>query len=885
MFSRKKSYQRIPGARGREASKANKTKPYAGEAGIKKHLARNKLAVAEERQAAEADTPLRKDDEDMAGDAKHTSEPPKDLKLPEDKGETFKPIDKKSTIPSQSSLRVGRTFTSRNHIDRPAARPGKSKFSASFDEDDEDKDDEDSKKEREMMEEAAKRVPVFTIPAGFSFAKDVSSARVFSSYVILMISQTPPIQHAETAKEPPIPSLPFSIAGSSSTVFGKSALATHSDGPAESDQTTPSAPVTVGSTSDSPTTSGAVPNFFSNSKVLHEPAPALAAPLNFSLPLPQSAQAAPSLPFSLAPKPTPGPVNNVDDGKEPGQPFTFSAPAMETPVSSGFGASTVSSSLFGQQKKEGNPAAPPSKSLFASQSDANVKPSLFSFSKPSVSESPVEVPKSVGGNSSEPQRAAQTLFGATAAAPAATNHSSHSAGSNSSPFMFGAPKTDAASASTGMFTFGAPKVATVASEVPTVDSSKSFAFGASLPTPKEDGPVKAPFSFGTPTPTTEAPKTPFAFGAPKEDALKRPTFSLEHSTAPQSNGASQDTPKSAFAFGSSSSTQANGGFNFGGALSTPPVTDGGEKKGFAFPSPSTAPASPATGFSFANGSTSADASKPFAFGSSAPARPATPPNQDMGMDSMDESPTRDVSAPKIAEPRPSLGGGFSFGNATSSGFGAQTNAPPTSTTPTFGFGASSSASNPFAKTDKPEETKSGFGGFGQSNGNSGFSFNRKVEDPPRPATAGSFSFGSPNSAPASGTAFPFGGPGNNSTGSTTFPSGPLSAPNSPSTFNNATASPSFAFGALPATTNPFGFGSQPASPAPGNTTLPSAFGGGSTNGFGAHAGAAPSNPFGAPTTPSTSSGGSLFTIGAAPSAALGGARQIKKLPNRRGAKR
>jgi len=40
-------------------------------------------------------------------------------------------------------------------------------------------EDDDKAKERQALEEAAKKVPVFNIPAGFSFAKEVSGYVLF----------------------------------------------------------------------------------------------------------------------------------------------------------------------------------------------------------------------------------------------------------------------------------------------------------------------------------------------------------------------------------------------------------------------------------------------------------------------------------------------------------------------------------------------------------------------------------------------------------------------------------------------------------------------------------------------------------------------------------
>jgi len=75
-----------------------------------------------------------------------------------------------SSSSGASSLRVGRTKSSRNHISRPTA-PSRVKSIAGFEDGDDLMLDQDQ--EREMLEEAAKKVPVFNIPANFSFAKDV----------------------------------------------------------------------------------------------------------------------------------------------------------------------------------------------------------------------------------------------------------------------------------------------------------------------------------------------------------------------------------------------------------------------------------------------------------------------------------------------------------------------------------------------------------------------------------------------------------------------------------------------------------------------------------------------------------------------------------------
>ena len=68
----------------------------------------------------------------------------------------------------QSSLRVGRLKSSRNHIDRPKAKGrGGGRFSALYEEDEEDAMDDGSK------QESPKKLPAWAPPPGFSFAKDV----------------------------------------------------------------------------------------------------------------------------------------------------------------------------------------------------------------------------------------------------------------------------------------------------------------------------------------------------------------------------------------------------------------------------------------------------------------------------------------------------------------------------------------------------------------------------------------------------------------------------------------------------------------------------------------------------------------------------------------
>ena len=158
----------------------NETKPYAGEGGMKKLLARRKLEREEDqednREQAKGDRETTQSIE-MANTTSLTPKevinpvPPSHI-LPQKNSAAFA----SSSSSSGSSLRVGRAKTSRNHINRPIARPSKTKFSAVFEDDGDDAmggDDEDALKEKEILKESARNAPVFDIPAGFSFAKEV----------------------------------------------------------------------------------------------------------------------------------------------------------------------------------------------------------------------------------------------------------------------------------------------------------------------------------------------------------------------------------------------------------------------------------------------------------------------------------------------------------------------------------------------------------------------------------------------------------------------------------------------------------------------------------------------------------------------------------------
>ena len=72
----------------------------------------------------------------------------------------------------QSSLRVGRVRTSRNHIARPVSKP-RNRFSAAFDEDEGDDAMLDDVREQKAAEEPKKLPTLFESPKGFTFAQEV----------------------------------------------------------------------------------------------------------------------------------------------------------------------------------------------------------------------------------------------------------------------------------------------------------------------------------------------------------------------------------------------------------------------------------------------------------------------------------------------------------------------------------------------------------------------------------------------------------------------------------------------------------------------------------------------------------------------------------------
>ncbi|KAJ2916054.1 hypothetical protein MD484_g4395, partial [Candolleomyces efflorescens] len=873
-----------------QSPKANEGKPYAGAGGVKKLIARRK----EEE-----------DDDDDDGEFHEAVPPPKQELQPvvEDKPAPAPAPPFKSDwfavasagtpeLPSTSSLRVGRMKQSRNHTARPTISRNRLKFSAVYDEEGDDAMDGDEEGRRKELEEASKKLPTFQLPSSFSFAKPEAT----------------PLQNDLTnAKEPPISNLPFSLFAkpSESTKSESSKLESSVSRKENSElvvEGSSGAPKPFRSLADAPplgatlelkepevktpeagksTTSATVPNFFANSTLGSKPLTLPATP-------PLSFGTNPSYPLDKK-EGTNGIPNFFGSSIAASKPSASEAPAndKDNPFWEG-----------NKKEKESEPVqtapqpsavtplfslpatSPPSASTGVSFSFAAAPAPLanssagFSFGKPA--DKPAEK------NNSPPAitvsaPAVETLkpAGTIPAVPLFSGFGSTTTKDKDAKAEAEAPKPVNIFGSTD-----APKPANgLALPVTTSGSTNAFPFGgptlgATVEPPKPlfgTAPAKGAQKplFGS-TPAIEAPKplfssgSGFPFGAPEKTVESKPATS----TTP--------TP---FAFGATPATppQANGTTNNG--------------SGFSFTPATTPVATPPIPFTFgATGSnTTTTSSSAFAFGSpvvpNSSERPVTPPkNNDECR--MEESPTREVQP----NARPTLS--FPFSNTASTLFGppAQGTVSP-AVAPPSPFTFNTPATNPFSPAKVTEEAKP-------------FAFGTTPAATPT-SVAAPFSFGPSTSTggeaqrPSTGGGFPF---GNSATPTTTAPSfsfganpppnpfatGPVSsAPSSPSTFNQASP---FSFHApLPAATSPFGFGSQPASPAGSTVGLPATGFGASSPAFGQ----APSSPFSAPAplTPSTSTGapGPLFTIGAAPpqpAAGAGGARQIRKLPQRRtGAKR
>lgn len=158
------------GASEKVPEEGHSVKPYAGRGGLKKLLARRRLEEDEEKEKERA-AAIETDEDEIAETNRKAraldEKLAKELDTPvESATQTSKPSVGGR---EQSSLRVGRQRTSRNHIDRPKAKPKAGRFSALYEEEEEDAMDDGSKATGSNSPKKSTMQP-----PGFSFAKDVS---------------------------------------------------------------------------------------------------------------------------------------------------------------------------------------------------------------------------------------------------------------------------------------------------------------------------------------------------------------------------------------------------------------------------------------------------------------------------------------------------------------------------------------------------------------------------------------------------------------------------------------------------------------------------------------------------------------------------------------
>lgn len=160
----------------KEEEQPTASKPYAGRGGMKKMLAKRKQEEKEERERERASAIETDQDEEVDGPHQPAPKPVEQetrkeapVVLPEP-APPVRPVGGRE----QSSLRVGRTRTSRNHIARPVSSKARNRFSAAFDEDEGDDAMLDENREQAAAEEPKKLPTLFESPKGFTFAPEVS---------------------------------------------------------------------------------------------------------------------------------------------------------------------------------------------------------------------------------------------------------------------------------------------------------------------------------------------------------------------------------------------------------------------------------------------------------------------------------------------------------------------------------------------------------------------------------------------------------------------------------------------------------------------------------------------------------------------------------------
>ncbi|KAH9060041.1 hypothetical protein EDB87DRAFT_1684038 [Lactarius vividus] len=759
--------------------KSKNNKPYSGEGGLKKLLARRKQ---EELDAGPAEDNT--DAQPMVDDSELEPVPPKRTSKITEPIRAPATFARKVSAPPTSvpsfGMTGGRKPTSRASRTQAKARTvgptrTRNRFSAAYEDDEpEDVDDlacvpEEPPKDTEGVSAG---LPKFEAPSGFSFTPPLSVTSVPQAV------DTPSVHD-----EPPITTLPFTFSKAQTPSAASLAPVTVAPVPQ------PPAIALVPPTPDRPQTEKplpepALPNFFANSQIF----------ARTGVPPPQT-----------EPKPVSEPTS------EPG-----SQPATQT--------SQVNESATRTAAPETRTAPTPPVSVFGAVTPS----SLTSTASPESQKS------------TQPtlQARAPSIFGPPAQSQSMSTASTQSINSSSLPFSLTpsltsqpgekkdaspAPQKPLFGGSMSSFGgFGTSSLAPVSNTTPSTETTThTFSFPkAKTPTPAEaEQPLKlavptskpAPFSFSQLTKESAAPAPPatpakslFTFpstrpAAPGEKSgaasngftFARAGFRLVHPGPTPS-----DTSKPAFSFGTQTSTRPltppsaddgmrmeesptrGGGIDVNSGSAKPqslPQLQMPGKSGFSFnsgtgagfgsPSPSSFGGSPAAGFTFGqqNQAASQGTSGGFAFGANTKASESASGGFSFGSTKPAENTatTGFAFGQPASESRPSSSGGFAFNqpgpktaDATSSGFSFK--APESiqqSTSFTFGQAA-----------PEPARTSS----------SSGFAFGQSQAQPPAPASPFTFgsslsggafgsapaspAFGTQPLAPTSSTPFSFGGP-------------------------------------------------------------------------------------------------------------------------------
>ncbi|KAI0721510.1 hypothetical protein C8T65DRAFT_199451 [Cerioporus squamosus] len=535
-----------------KSKKEEAAKPYAGRGGMKKMLARRKLEEEEEREKERASA-IETDQDEVVENSFEVSEPSKEV--PEiTRVPSPPPVPAPPARPvggrEQSSLRVGRTRISRNHIARPISK-SKNKFSAAFD----DEEGEDAMLDEAHEQAAAdepKRLPtLFESPKGFSFAQDKA-----------------PIMHdSSNAKEPPIAALPFSLSKSAAPSppsapapaqfsFGEApktpapapapapaapaaasttplfppvpSISLIPPSPASAKPATGTATPASDSTASATSSSSTIPNFFANSSVFAKPGVTIAPPApaaTAASELPKVETKAAQSPFTFGSTPSVAPAPKEDT---PASAFSYGAPATTAT------SAPVSTPPFSFAQSKDSGSAPSSSSFFAAPQAKEAAPTPSAETQPSA---PAGTPFTFGAPAkpAEASTAPSTLpfsFGAPASSAAPTT-AAPVAVPAASPFSFGQPKAEPGKAPENKPLFG------------TAEPAKPSLFGAPAPSP-------SPFGGSQGSAGAEAPKPAFTFGQP--------------TPSPSTPAPTIEAPKPLFP---STSTGGTGGFSFGAPAASP----------------------------------------------------------------------------------------------------------------------------------------------------------------------------------------------------------------------------------------------------------------------------------------------------------------------------